>query len=126
MLENTLLREILIVLIILTFIVFVLWAIFFPKNLSNTLWYDFKNSTGWNEFSAIYIWIFSAHIALWVYAFINSSEAIFWNMLAILLLSQPFWRIFWFIRFGKISLFMTALLLLEIFWWVALLLVQPS
>lgn len=126
MIENTLIREILILSVASSFVGFALWALIAPHNLADKLWYTIKNATGWSEFSAIYVWVFIFHVALAVYAFLNSAQALYGNILWILLLAQPLGRIFALFRFWMPNTFMICIALLEILWGGLILLVQPS
>ena len=124
MMQDDLIRQLLLIAIGLVFVAFALWATFSPKSLANMLGYTLSVPNGQSEFHAIYVGVFLAQAALCALAAIRVSDPILGDLVAFFLLAQPLGRLIALPRFGAPQGMLRWLFALELTGGGALLLIR--
>lgn len=126
MIYSDLLRQFLLASTAAIFLIFVAWALIYPRSMAKSMGYEVSAPNGWSEFGAIYVGIFIAQALLCSLAIVRVSDAVLGDLCAVFLLLQPVGRLLPFIRYGAPTGLMRWLVVLELFGGTALLLVRPG
>lgn len=126
MIENDLIRQILLCLTGLTFLVLAVRTVLSPEKVAAELGYTLVGANGHSELYAIYVglWIASAAFALLAAARVG--DALLGDIVAVLVLAQPFGRCIALIRHGMPRGALLAFFALEVVGGVLLLAVRPT
>jgi hypothetical protein len=120
------LRIILLVAVALVFVVIALRAFFTPERVATELGYKLVGVNGYSELFAVYFGIWLATAALAVFAATRVNEPIFGDLVALLVLAQPFGRLFAAFRHGLPQGALLFMFVVEVLGGVLLLGVRPA
>lgn len=125
MLESELTRQILLALVGLVFAGLAVRTLLSPDAVAAELGYRLHGSNGYSELHAIYCGLWLAHAALAGYALWQVGEAIYGDLLALLILGQPVGRLLAMPRHGRPTGALAGFFWLEVVGGALLLLVRP-
>jgi ABC-type thiamin/hydroxymethylpyrimidine transport system permease subunit len=126
LIENDLTRQILLCLTALTFLVLAIRTVFSPEKVAAELGYTLVGANGYSELYAIYVGLWIASAALAFFAAARVGDALLGDIVAVLVLAQPFGRCVALIRHGMPRGALLAFFALEVVGGVLLLAVRPS
>ena len=125
MIESDIARQILLALTALVFLVLAVRSWWLPDTVANELGYSVSGPNGYSELHAIYVGLWLAHAGLGVWAALQIDQAVFGDVLALLILGQPLGRLIAVPRFGWPRGPLLAFFALELAGGMVLLLVRP-
>ena len=126
MIEHDLTRQILLCLTALTFLVLAVRTVFTPQKVASELGYTLVGANGHSELYAIYVGLWIASAALAFFAAVRVGDALLGDIVAMLVLAQPFGRCIALIRYGMPRGPLLVFFALEVVGGVLLLIVRPS
>lgn len=124
--ESDLARQLLLGLTALVFLVLAVRTWWVPDTVAHELGYRVTAANGYSELHAIYVGLWLAHAALAAYALAHVDQAILGDILAVLVLGQPFGRLIALPRHGLPRGPLLAFFALEVVGGIALLAVRPA
>jgi len=126
MYESDVLRQVLLAATGLLFAALALRSWWVPDQVAAELGYRLSGPNGYSELHAIYVGLWLAHAALAFYALRHLNQAILGDLLALLILAQPFGRLLALPRFGPPQGPLMIFFVLEIIGGLLLLAVRPG
>lgn len=126
MIESDIIRQILLCLTALTFLVLAVRTVFSPAKVASELGYTLVGANGHSELYAIYVGLWIASAALAFFAAARVGDALLGDIVAMLVLAQPFGRCIALVRHGMPRGPLLAFFALEVVGGVLLLAVRPS
>ena len=126
MIESDLVRQSLLGITAAVFVLIAIKAFVYPSKLASSLGYQLSAPNGYSEMYAVYVGVWVATAILAVVSMLRVREALFGDLLAILVLSQPAARLLALFKWGSPKGNLFKMLILEAVGGVALLLVRPS
>lgn len=126
MIESDLIRQALLCLVALVFLVLAARTVSSPDKVAAELGYTLTAPNGHSELHAIYFGLWSATGALAILAAVRIDDALLGDIVAVLVLSQPVGRVVALARFGMPRGALRAFFALEVVGGLLLLAVRPS
>ena len=126
MLESDLVRQVLLGLTALVFLILALRTWWLPDTVVRELGYEVRDANGYSELHAIYVGLWLMHAALGLWAALHVDQAVLGDILALLILGQPLGRLIAAPKFGLPRGPLLAFFVLEVAGGLALLAVRPG
>jgi hypothetical protein len=126
LIESDLARQVLLCLTALTFLVLAVRTVFSPEKVAFELGYTLGGANGYSELFAIYFGLWLASAALALFAAARVDDPLLGDIVALLVLAQPFGRCVALVRFGMPRGPLMVFFALEVVGGLLLLAVRPS